>query len=1432
MKKLKKFKRHVAKLMVAVMISTLLSSVFSSVAYANEITELTSETSEGSEENGITEEGQDENVQNDEMNSNETNEENSETENDSVAEDDSEKEDISEEKSGNEEDSEQESDSQTEDKSEQNSEQETSEKASEETSETNSETGKKEENKKGTVKGTRSLNGWVEDGDTAHFYRDGAMVTEEIVEYNNNLYYFDWNGNLMKDDYDYVYLDGTGYYGYIRAKEDGTLYRNEWYISYYDERTYMGDDGIAFSEGIHNIDGTDYYFVDSWLCTSYNTVTVKGKLYFINKDGEIIEAEDNDWFECDGYKFYIQNGSLIKGDKVIEIENYLYGFDWEGKMYDNVIFYIDSYDEEKEEWNYNIHYYAKSGGKLARNEWYEADGELISYYGNDGKAYADGIYTIDGEKYYFYSNGEVASSGVQKIDGQPYVIKNYKLYLLNYNGWTTVDENKFYTIEGEPVRQKVIRIDGALYGFDWYGNMIDGYTFRFYIYDDDGNCIGENYYTARSGGQLYENEWRIIDDYEAYYYGENGVQYRDGLYQIENNLYYFNSWGELQKNRSIEIDGVQYIIDENGIAQSMENYSGLYEAGGYTYYYENGIAVINQVKEIDGSLHVFDEYGHMAFDRTVGISIYDDDGDWIATDWYYADGNGCIWTNSWRYSRYYGPDGKAYKDGVYLINGTYYYFDESGYTGYGEAVVCKGKAYLVDWNGRATEVSGDGWHELDGRKYYLKNGQFYKRCTATIDGNMYYFGYDAVMLKNSVTYVRLDDFEGYIAAKNGGALYVNEWKKDTNTWYYFGSDGLAVKGLNTIGGKQYYFSDDCELFRNGGITIKGKQYIADNSGELKEVLGDGWQELDGYRYYVENGDFVKRCVKQIGNNWYAFDKDGKQVIDGKLQYDYYDSEQGRYYNYIYFTDADGIVLRNRWLEYDSGEVITYYLGADGRAYSNGIYEVDGTRYYFSYGGGRQWNRLFSIDGQWYLADKSGSVHDAQNNDWVQTSVGMYYIYQYSIVRNMVLAIDGVQYGFDEFGILLKNGLIDWRKKTYITDENGVATIAPDGWMIKGDDVYYIRDGQMLRNAIINFDGEAYAFGSDGKWIKNRGFDISRFSATTNDFDPYKHDSSTSGNSTDPYENYSVNLSTYQKINSGNSELPYSVSSNAYNPYMADKDGKVLRNTWFHDEIDDFWCYFDETCRKVAGWKVLDGKTYYMNKLGVRQSGWQTIKGKKYNFKENGVLRTNCLVTGEDGNKYYVNKNGEIQKNKLVTVGDKKYYVDKNGIVKTSSLVTVGDKKYYVDAKGVVKTDSLVTVGNKKYYVDSKGVVKTDSLVTVGNKKYYVDSKGVVKTNSLVTVGNKQYYVDSKGVVKTDGWVTVSKKKYYVDKKGVVKTNCFVTVDGKKYHVNAKGVMQTGWQKIDKKWYYFDPKTGVMVTGTKKIDGKTYKFNSKGVCTNK
>ena len=1148
MKKLKKLKRHVAKLMVAVMISTLLSSVFSSVAYANEITELTSETNEGSEENGITEEGQTEDAQDgdeilSEINEGDAeNEEDSEMENDSVAEEveDSETEDSETEDSENEDSENEDSetkDSETEDSETEDSEKEDSEKEdiSEEKSEneegseqeSDSEIGKKENNKKGAVKGTRSLNGWVEDGDYTYFYRNGEAVSSEIIEYEGDLYAIDWQGHLYKD--------------------------------------------------------TGFYFT--------------------------------------GYDFYR----------------------------------------------------AKPDGKLCVNEWSEDKWGRRAYHGPDGIGYHDGLFEIDGNYYYF--------------------------------GW--------------------------------------------------------------------------------------------------------NSY--LVTNATANVDGIEYIIGSDGVAQPMANYSGWHQSGGYEYYYKNGKLVTNCVKKISGNYYAFDSEGRKVVNGCAYISVNGDSTDTEDCDVYYADENGILCANLWVYNRYFGADRKAYKNGVYQIDGVNYYFTKESVLGYWGAISIDGKNYVVDWNGKATELIGNGWHEVNRRKYYILNGNFLNNRKKKIGENYYFFDDRSVMIDDEIGYYYGADgnWVAIYGAKPGGSLYINEWKNNTDTWYYFGADGAAYTGLQTINGQQYYFSEYGHLSRNESVNINGKKYISDNSGVLHEVLKEGWQEIDGHKYYVENGEFVKSCIKKIGNDYYAFSSQGRVFVDQRIIVDCYDYQIYGNEKAIYFAGEDGKLLRNTWKLFNDDNL--YYLGEDGKAYRNGIYQIDGKRYYFSSSGTRIHNTLFRIDNILYLADDTGVVYEADNNSWVQTGIGMYYIYNGYMLRNTVFTINGVQYAFNHTGTLLTNGFIDKNKKTYITDENGVASLAEEGWLIKGDDAYYIRNGQMLRSAIININGEAVAFGADGKWIKGNGFNIGRFSATSNDFDPYEHDSTTSGNSTDPYENYSVDLNTYQRINTGNSEMPYSVSSNAYNPYMADKDGKVLRNTWFHDDIDDFWCYFDETCRKVAGWKVLDGKTYYMDKLGVRQSGWQTIKGKKYNFKENGVLRTNCLVTGEDGNKYYVNSKGVMQKDKIVTVGDKKYYVDAEGIVKTSSLVTVGDKKYYVDSKGVVKTDSLVTVGNKKYYVDSKGVVKTSSLVTVGDKKYYVDSKGVVKT---------------------DSWVTVSKKKYYVDKKGVVKTDCFVTADGKKYHVNSKGVMQTGWQKIDKKWYYFNPKTGVMVTGTKKIDGKTYKFNSKGVCTNK
>ena len=54
----------------------------------------------------------------------------------------------------------------------------------------------------------------------------------------------------------------------------------------------------------------------------------------------------------------------------------------------------------------------------------------------------------------------------------------------------------------------------------------------------------------------------------------------------------------------------------------------------------------------------------------------------------------------------------------------------------------------------------------------------------------------------------------------------------------------------------------------------------------------------------------------------------------------------------------------------------------------------------------------------------------------------------------------------------------------------------------------------------------------------------------------------------------------------------------------------------------------------AGFKTINGKTYYITKSGARQKGWLTLKGKKYYFnKKTGVQ----LKGWQKNNKGKINK---------------------------------------------------------------------------------------------------------------------------------------------------------------------------------------------------
>ncbi|WP_229637802.1 hypothetical protein [Weissella confusa] len=119
----------------------------------------------------------------------------------------------------------------------------------------------------------------------------------------------------------------------------------------------------------------------------------------------------------------------------------------------------------------------------------------------------------------------------------------------------------------------------------------------------------------------------------------------------------------------------------------------------------------------------------------------------------------------------------------------------------------------------------------DGQNWYLfKNGQKLSEIQQYM-GGYYYF--------DKTTHLRTNN------------AFRDEWG---NT-YYFGGDGRAVTGLQTINGNKYYFGDD------GTYTLRKSQ----------------WLTIGGAKYYATADGSFASDVTKIGNTYYYFDPSTKAL---------------------------------------------------------------------------------------------------------------------------------------------------------------------------------------------------------------------------------------------------------------------------------------------------------------------------------------------------------------------------------------------------------------------------------------------------------------------------------------------------------------------------------------------------------------------------
>ena len=127
-------------------------------------------------------------------------------------------------------------------------------------------------------------------------------------------------------------------------------------------------------------------------------------------------------------------------------------------------------------------------------------------------------------------------------------------------------------------------------------------------------------------------------------------------------------------------------------------------------------------------------------------------------------------------------NGAYLRNGWYLIDGRYYYFDGNGYMSSGWVRGRDSWYYLGSDGAMQT-----GWVKSDGRWYYLDSDGAMQTGWVKSDGRWYYLDSDGAMQTG--------------------------WVKIGGRWYYLGSDGAMYSGTRTIDGRTYEFSESGEWIK-------------------------------------------------------------------------------------------------------------------------------------------------------------------------------------------------------------------------------------------------------------------------------------------------------------------------------------------------------------------------------------------------------------------------------------------------------------------------------------------------------------------------------------------------------------------------------------------------------------------------------------------
>ena len=321
----------------------------------------------------------------------------------------------------------------------------------------------------------------------------------------------------------------------------------------------------------------------------------------------------------------------------------------------------------------------------------------------------------------------------------------------------------------------------------------------------------------------------------------------------------------------------------------------------------------------------------------------------------------------------------------------------------------------------ASLVNARGWVQNGSDWYYTDNSGDYLQETIQASGNSkFYLGETGAMERDFF----LEDYNGgtYYFGSNG-AMVVNTWVAIDSSmvenqtdyvpdayWYYFGSNGKALKGKSTlkpktIDGRKYIFNENGQMC-TGWVKEEGGTVNTDEEtnpfsealyycgGDNDGVVRTGWVSYyDGYDtdddsyqaelttlyfYFGSNGKKISAAgstdgakTKNINGRTYAFDNEGI-MFSG---WDAYENSEKWTSKPVYFSgEDDGHMVKKGWVytvpgveidskAWDEDEEKYMYFANNGFMYRDVIKKINGKHYLFNANGIMQTGLvLWSVEG--------------------------------------------------------------------------------------------------------------------------------------------------------------------------------------------------------------------------------------------------------------------------------------------------------------------------------------------------------------------------------------------------------------------------------------------------------------------------------------